>query len=464
MTIRYLIAITSIFCIFITSCKIGKEYSRPVMEDMPSNFENDADYESGVPSDIGWSTFYTDTVLQKLIDQALENNKDVLIATARIKEMIANKRIKFAGLFPEIGIEGLANKEFLNYGGHSQKYDPEVHGIFTPKWEIDIWGNLRWQNEGGIADYMQSVEAQRALKLTIVAQVAQTYFGLKALDRELEIVKQTLISRKEAVHLAKLRYDGGLTSEIPYRQSLVELARTETLVPSLQNEIKLQENDLFILLGEFPAQNMIRSYTKFDLDEEITPAPLIIDLPSTLLERRPDVREAEQKLIKANADVGVALTDMFPKLTLTGKLGAETDEFSNFLKSPTWFVQGLLTGPVFNMGKNKAKHRAAQAAFEQELYRYEKTIINVFKEVNNAIITYQKVKEVRASREGLYESATSYLKLARLQYINGIINYIDVLDAQRQLFDAEISLNDAILQELLAAVSLYKVLGGGLDK
>ena len=463
MTIKYLVVVTSIFCILFSSCKIGKEYSRPVIDDMPPTF-NDRGFEEGLSSDIGWSTFYTDTILQQMIDKALDNNKDVLIATARIKEMIANKRIKFAGLFPEIGIEGLANREFLNYGGHFQKYSPEVHGIFTPKWELDIWGNLRWQNDAGIAQYMQSIEAQRALKLTIVAKVAQTYFELRALDRELEIVKQTLIARKEAVHIAKLRYDGGLTSEIPYRQSLVELARTETLVPSLENEIKLQENDLFVLLGQFPGGSIRRSYDKFDLDEEIISTPLIVDLPSTLLERRPDVREAEQKLIKANADVGVALTDMFPKLTLTGKLGAETDEFSNFLKSPTWFVQGLLTGSVFNMGKNKAKHKAAQAAFEQELYSYEKTIINVFKEVNNAIVTYQKVKDVRASREGLYESAKSYHKLARLQYINGITNYIDVLDAQRQLFDAEISLNDAVLQELLASVSLYKVLGGGLEQ
>lgn len=463
MISKYLLIIVSVFCVFITSCKVGKEYSRPEMQDMPSSFDN-RDFSEGISSDIGWSTFYTDTILQSLIDQALEYNKDVLIATARIKEMIANKRIKFAGLFPEVGIEGLANREFTNYGGQAQKYSPKIHGIFTPKWEIDIWGNLRWQNEGGIAQYMESVEAQRALRLTIVAQVAQSYFELKALDRELEIVKQTLIARKEGVHFAKLRYDGGLTSEIPYRQSLVELARTETLVPSLENEIKLKENDLFVLLGQFPSGNLRRTYNTFDLDEEIISTPLIVDLPSTLLERRPDVREAEQKLIKANADVGVAITDMFPKLTLTGDLGFETNELASFLKSPTWFVQGLLTGPIFNMGKNKAKHKGAQAAFEQELYSYEKTIINVFKEVNNAISTYQKVKEVRSSREGLYESAKSYHKLARLQYINGIINYIDVLDAQRQLFDAEISLNDAVLQELLAAVSLYKVLGGGLEQ
>jgi multidrug efflux system outer membrane protein len=457
--IKYIFIVTITASFAFLSCKVGQKYSRPSM-DMPQHFE-DKGFEEGTAADIGWSNLYTDTILQGMISQALEHNKDMLIATARIKEMIANKRIKFAGLFPEIGVEALGQREYLNYGGDNKKYSPEVHGILTFGWELDIWGKLRWQNDAGIAAYMQSVEAQRALQLTIVSQVAQSYFELKALDRELDIVKQTLAARKEGVHFAKLRYEGGLTSEIPYRQSLVELARTETLVPSLENEIKLKENDLAVLLGEFPSSAIPRGE---DINQQRKPKSLPVDLPSSLLERRPDVRQAEQKLIEANANVGVALTNMFPSIRLTGKLGGENSELTDFLKSPTWFISGILTGPIFNMGKNKATHNAAKAAFEQEAYRYEKTILNVFKEVNNAINTFQKMKEVRESRQGLYESAKSYHSLARLQYVNGIINYIDVLDAQRQLFDAEIALNNAILDELLSTVSLYKALGGGLVK
>ena len=308
---------------------------------------------------------------------------------------------------------------------------------------------------------MQSVEAQKALRLTIISQVAQNYFELKALDRELEIVKQTLEARKEGVRFAKLRFEGGLTSEITYKQSIVELARTETLIPSLENEIKLKENDLSTLLGRFPGE-VLRSKT--DISEIPTPPNLPIDLPSTLLKRRPDVAEAEQRLIAANAEVGVALTSMFPSLKLTGRVGGENSELANFLKSPTWFVGSGLSGPLFNFGKNKAGHNAAKAAYEQEIYSYEKTVQNVFKEVNNAINSFQKAKEVRVSREKLYESVQSYQNLSRLQYVNGIISYMDVLDAQRQLFDAEISLNDAILAELNSVVMLYKVLGGGLKE
>ena len=458
--IKYIIGFILLGSILLGSCKIGKSFQRPVMTDMPDTFETDG-LQDGSIADIGWSTLYSDTILQQLIGQALDHNKDVLIATARIKEMIANKRISFANMLPEIGLDGLAQREYLNYGGDNKKFTPEIHADITFGWEVDIWGKLRWANEAGVAEYMQSVEAQKALRLTIISQVAQNYFELKALDRELEIVKQTLEARKEGVRFAKLRFEGGLTSEITYKQSIVELARTETLIPSLENEIKLKENDLSTLLGRFPGE-VLRSKT--DISEIPTPPNLPIDLPSTLLKRRPDVAEAEQRLIAANAEVCVALTSMFPSLKLTGRVGGENSELANFLKSPTWFVGSGLSGPLFNFGKNKAGHNAAKAAYEQEIYSYEKTVQNVFKEVNNAINSFQKAKEVRVSREKLYESVQSYQNLSRLQYVNGIISYMDVLDAQRQLFDAEISLNDAILAELNSVVMLYKVLGGGLKE
>lgn len=445
--------------VLLSSCKMGQKYQQPEMN-IPQSFEDRGMLE-GNTADVGWGTLYPDTVLQALITKALEHNKDLLIATARIKEMAANKRIKFAGLFPEIGVEVAGQREYLNYGGDSKTYDPELRANLNVSWELDIWGKLRWANEAGVAAYLQTVEAQRAMHLTIVAEVAQAYFELKALDRKLEIVKQTLEARREGVHFAKLRYEGGLTSEIPYRQSLVELARTETMIPNLENEIKLKENDLFVLVGEFPVGAIPRGE---DLSHQQIPQSLPVDLPSSLLKRRPDMIQAEQKLIEANANVGIAYTSMFPSLRLTGRLGGENSELTDFLKSPTWFVSGVLTGPIFNMGKNKATHNAAKAAYEQEVYSYEKSVLEAFKEVNNAILTFNKTKEVYHSQEALYNSAKSYHELAKLQYVNGAVSYIDVLDAQRQFFDAEIALNDAILNELVSVVVLYKALGGGIIK
>jgi multidrug efflux system outer membrane protein len=428
---------------------------------MPQAFETGS-MARGDASDIGWSTLYSDTVLQGLITKALNHNKDMLVAVARIKEIVANKRISFANLFPEIRGELAGQKEHLNYRGDNSKYTPELRANLNVSWELDVWGKLRWANDAGVATYMQTVEAQKALHLTIVAQVAQSYFELKALDRELEIVKQTLGARREGTRFAKLRYEGGLTSEIPYRQSLVELARTETLIPNLENEIKLKENDLFVLAGKFPSGSISR--VGDDINHQLIPQSLPVDLPSSLLKRRPDMIQAEQKLIEANARVGIAYTEMFPSLSLTGRFGGENDELSSFLKSPTWFISGVLTGPIFNMGKNKARHSAAKAAYEQEVYTYEKSVLEAFKEVNNSIVTFNKMKEVYRSQEALYNSAKSYHELAKLQYVNGVISYIDLLDAQRQFFDAEIALNTAILNELSSMVGLYKALGGGVLK
>lgn len=459
---RVLYPILLVFAVVLSlfSCRVGRSFRTPELKEMPATFDEEGMTE-GTTADIGWSTLYADTVLQGLISRALDHNKDMLAAAARVRELMAAKRITFAKMFPGAGMDLYGDREYLNYGGDNKKYDPELHANLTFGWEIDIWGNLRWQNEAAVAAYLQSVEAQRALRLTIVSQVAQMYFDLKALDRELSIVRQTLEARRDAVHFATLRYEGGLTSEIPYRQSLVELARTETLLPKLENEIKLKENDLSVLLGEFPA-GIPRGGS--DLGDVQMGTELPVDLPSSLLERRPDVRQAEQALREANAKVGVALTDMFPKLRLTANLGAENAELTDFLKSPTWFVSGALTGPLFQLGSKRAAHKAAKAAYEQQVYAYEKKILEVFKEVNNALVTYRKSREMRRSADALYRSALSYNKLAKLQYVNGVVSYMDVLDAQRQLFDSEIAVNDAILTEFTATVSLYKALGGGLER
>lgn len=452
----FLIVTCIVLFLFFPSCKIGHKYVAPEIENMPDTFETYG-LKKGVAADIGWSSLYNDTILRQLIDTALENNKDALIATARIKELMARKKISFANMFPNVGVNILAQNEELTTG----EKDPLLQAQLTTSWEIDIWGKLRWENEASIAEYMQSIEAQRALKLTIIAEVAQAYFELKTLDRELSIIEQTLEARKESVRILKLRYDAGLTSEIPYRQSLVELTRTETLIPDLKRQIAQKENELAVLMGKFPSVNIPRTKS---ISEYQIPPSLPVEMPSTLLNRRPDVIIAEQKIKQANAKAGVAYTSMFPSLNMSARYGFEHSELSEFLKNPLWFISGSLVGPIFDMGKNKANYDASKAAYEAEVYNYEKRILGVFQEVNNAIIAYIKMHEKRESNTILYESAKDYHNLARIQYINGTINYIDVLDAQRQLFDAEISLNNAILNEEISIVSLYKALGGGVIK
>ena len=439
--IQHIAIISAALCL-LASCKVGKRYARPELN-LPDQIEATTEGDSSSVADIPWESLYEDETLRQLIHKALENNKDVNIAAARLKEMMAARRISFADLFPDVKANVYFGKEQLNYGGNDPKPDPEHGAKLVYSWELDLWGRLRWANEAAIAEYFASVENVRALQMTIVAEVATNYYQLRALDRELSIVQQTLTARREGVRLAKLRYEGGLTPETAYNQAQVEMARTETLVPNLERQIEIKESDLSMLLGEYTG--------------EIPRGAL----PSTLLERRPDMRQAELTLQAANARVGIAKANMFPRITLTGDLGFESNEVSTLLKSGAWNVIGGLAQPLVGLAKNRANLKAAQARYEQEVLQYQKSVLGAFKEVNNAIVTVRKVKEVRASMEKLESSARNYLELAQLQYINGVTSYMDVLDAQRGLLDAQIGLNDAVLNELLSIVSLYKALGGG---
>ena len=444
------------FSLAFSSCKLGKEYARPDLN-LPETIDGVTTDTASV-SDIPWQSLYQDTVLQNLISQALENNKDMKIAAAKIKEMMAAKRINFSRLFPSLGATLHGDTEVTNYGGSDNRSaDPQFDAKLNLRWELDLWGNIRWANEADIAAYMQSIEAQRALKLTIIAGVAAGYYELCALDEELSIVRQTLDARREGVRLAKLRYEGGLTSETAYNQALVELARTETLIPDLERQIQIKESDLSLLLGDY--SHPIRRGRI--LSEQHLPDALPAGLPSSLVERRPDIRQAEMALKEANAQVGVAYTDLFPKISLTGIFGLESNELGNFLKSPYWNPIADLTQPLFAMGRNKARLKVARAQYEQAVYGYEKTVIEAFKEVNDAIVSVRKAKEVRQSQAKLEVAARKYLELAQLQYINGVTNYMDVLDAQREFLSAQIGLNSAVCNELLSIVYLYRALGGG---
>ena len=441
----------------LTSCKVGKSYVRPDLH-LPDSLERSQDSVSFGDQD--WRDIYTDATLRSLIERALDHNKDMLIAAARVKEMAAQKRISTAALLPDIKGKVTGERELENHGGDAFKRSDTFEAQFLVSWEVDLWGNLRWARSASIAEYLQSIEAQRALQMTIVAEVAQAYYELVALDTELDIVKQTLKAREEGVRLARIRFAGGLTSETSYRQAQVELARTATLVPDLERKISLKENDIAYLAGEYP-NKISRSRL---LQEFNSPETLPVGLPSTLLERRPDIRQAEQKLIAANAKVGVAYTNMFPRLALTGGFGSESTSLSELLKSPYAVMEGALLTPIFGWGKNRAALKAKKAAYEAEVHSYEKSVLEAFKETRNAIVNFNKIKEVYELRANLERSAKSYMDLAQLQYINGVINYLDVLDAQRGYFDAQIGLSNAIRDELIAVVQLYKALGGGWEQ
>ena len=449
MKLNHLIFIFLIF-IFI-GCKIGKQYESPEMN-MPDTYQSDLSDTSTV-ADLDWWEVYNDSLLVKYITLAIENNQDLKIAISRVEEYRSLKRISESDLFPSISIEG--EREHTVSSGSIKETDNELYADLS--WELDLWGRLRWQRDAGIADYMATAEDKNAVYQSLIANVATTYFELMAAKRELEIIQQTAVSREEGVKIAELRYKGGLTSETPLQQAEVELAKTLTLVPEVKYTIRKKNNLLSTLMGQFPENTLLSTY----LLEHKLPDSVPIGLPSDLLSRRPDIRKAEQDVVSANAKVGMAFTNMFPRISLSAEYGYQSDALSDLFSSPYNYLYGQLLSPIFNAGANRARHKAAKAVLEQKVLTYDKVVLKSFEETSNALGNVNRAKSVRNSLIKLEESSRTYLKLANLQHINGVVSYIDVLDAQRLLFDAEIRLNNAIRDEKIAYVNLYKSLGGG---
>ncbi len=443
----------------LASCKLGKEYVRPEINLPELDKEKTAEADTASFADMPWWEVYGDTILQGLIRKTLDQNKDMLTAQAKIKELAALKRVDLSKLFPQIDGKLYVDKDAENYGGNHYKSSPEFTGKFLLSWEVDLWGNLRWGMEKSKAQLLGAMDNRQALQVSLVAQMAQSYFELVALDHRLKIVRQTLRAREEGVRLAKIRFEGGLTSETSYQQAQVELARTATLIPDLERSISEKENEIALLTGNFPYQ--IPRVELEQIASQWADKEIPMGLSSALLERRPDIRVAEKNLIAANAEVGVAFTNLFPKLTLTAQYGLESGELKDFFRSPAHFLSANLLAPIFAMGRNRAQLKAKKAAYEQQVYQYEKQVIIAFKEVRNALVGFNKSKEVFASRKKLEDAAYSNNQLANLQYLNGYISYLDVLDAQRGYFDAQLSMSDAVLGKQLALVQLYKALGGG---
>lgn len=410
-------------------------------------------------ADVEWWEFYGDEVLKGFIEHALENNKDVNIATAKVEQLRALNRMDRAAWFPKIGASAMIDNEVENYTDSGHKTIPQIDLKLDLSWEIDLWGSIRWANERSKADYMASVEAERAMRMTIIAEVATAYYELLALENELLIVNRTLQTRMEGVEQARLRYEGGLTSETVYQQAQVEYASTAALIPAIETKIAVTKSALKALMGEYPDFEM--EYSRMKILDRDVPVALPLGLPSELLTRRPDLRESEQRLKAASAAVGVAYTDRFPKLTLGVTGGWENGSFTNFFSAPYSLVVGKLAAPLFEFGRRKAKYQAAIHAYDVARLDYEERVLMAFKECSDAYVRYCNARRTTQLKNELREAALKYVELATFQYRYGGTKYIDVLDAQRRYFDAQIGQSNAVRDEYIALVQLYKALGGG---
>ncbi len=425
---------------------------------MPAEYTPGFESDTASVADIAWWEFYTDSTLCRIMRLTLENNRDLLKAAAKVEQARELYGIDKANMLPEIGATVAASYETNNYNGSGTTKDPEYDLKFPISWEINLWGSLSWAKKSGAARYAASVEDMRAMRMTLIAEVATAYFRLIALDNELNIVRQTLATRKESLEQARIRFEGGLTSETVYQQAKVEYSTAASLIPNLERQVTVARNALTMLMGEYPREILERGELALNLD---LPTKIPSGVPSTLLQRRPDLKAAEQRLAAAMADVGLNYANRFPSLRIGFTPGFENDQLADFFKSPFTYTIGSITGPIFDFGRRKRKHKAAIAVYDQARFDYEKAVIQAFTEVNTAIATYKHIQETRKLKVDLRDATVKYVQLAHLQYRGGTLNYIDVLDAQRRYFDAQIGVSNALRDEYLALINLYKVLGGG---
>ena len=444
----------------LTGCfMIGPDYQQPDAS-IPETWRF-APAETVAATDNHWWQQFGDPQLTRLIEQALLHNKDLQIATATVEEYLGLYGVTRSALFPQVSGSASGEQQKISeagYGGSASPAFSSIQAALNLSWEIDVWGRLRRATEAARANLYGQEEVRRTVVLTLVTGVARSYVQLRELDLRLVIAKQTLIDRQEAYRIAQVRFEGELNSEAQVRQAESEVHNAAAFVPQLESQVAQKEHELSVLLGHNPSA-MERGLPLAELHSPGIPA----GLPSDLLARRPDIRQAEQDLIAASANIGVAKGEYFPKFTVTGTFGGASADFSRLLSGPAgmWSYGMGLAMPLFTAGKIAGQVKAAEARERQALLSYQNTLLQAFRETEDALVDNKKTQEqVQAlSRQEL--ALREYLRLAWLRYNNGLTNYLEVLDAQRNLFNVRLSLATGRSNALQAVINVYKAFGGG---
>ena len=447
-----------------SGCTVGPNYKRPMVA-VPGSYrgmipEQTTQTQIGSLGDQKWWEIFQDEQLRAFIRTALQQNYDLRIAASRVIEAQAQVGITRADQFPSLsggaGIADLrsAQSKFL------PAFETSTGQVnLSAAWELDFWGKFRRATEAARANLLASEWARQEVISTLVANVSAAYFQLRALDLQLEISKRTLDSRQESLRLTRVLANGGATSllDVSQAEQLVFTASAE--VPALEQQIVQQENFLSILMGQNPG-DITRGQT---LTEQRQPPQVPPGLPSSLLERRPDIREAEAQLIAANAQIGVARAAYFPEISLNGNGGFESSALTGLFSGPAgaWSFGASLTEPIFTADRLRSGVRLAEARQETAVLLYQQSIQAAFRSVSDGLVAYRKTHEFRVQQESLFQSAQDAARLSRMRYTGGATGYLEVLTNETNAFSAELGLAQARLNELLALVQLYESLGGG---
>jgi multidrug efflux system outer membrane protein len=447
---------------FAPGCAVGPNYKRPSV-DSPSNFREDNTPSNSSFADTDWWHVYQDATLQALVREAFTNNYDLRIALARVEQSRALAMQARSQFVPSVNYNGVVSRgrnavlgsAFPNNGTTVSTASATLNAL----WELDFWGRVRRLNEAARARFVASEEARRSVRLILLSEVAADYFRLIELDQELDIASRTTNSFTESLKIFNQRVAGGTASALESSRAEAALADAAAAIPAILDEMSRAENELCLLLGRVPGP-IVRAGPPL---ESMAPPNVPAGLPSSLLERRPDVREAEQLLRSANAQIGESVAEFFPKIGLTALLGRVSPELSAFTlgSANAWGIAATASGPLFEGGRLVGQYHQTKAARDEALLHYRQTALASLRDVSNALISRERLAEVREQRARQVTALETAVKLSSERYVAGKASYFEVLEAQQQLFPAEITLSRTQRDQLLAMVELYKSLGGG---
>jgi multidrug efflux system outer membrane protein len=458
---------SAIILLFFTGCTLGPNYSRPKIV-TPEN-HRDAQTPAAAESlaDVPWWELFKDPVLQELIREGLKNNYDLRAAAARVEEARAQIGVTKSFLYPQVGASVTGTTQQVSRKSEPPQTltsDRTFNNLFaglSVAWELDVFGKIRRQTEAATATYVATDMDRRGVYIALVGDVAQNYFTLRELDLELEIARRTVGLNDETVQFYQTRLDGGVSNQLEVDQAVANRSRTASTIPDLKRRIANQENLISYLIGRNPGP-IARGAV---LTDQYYPPAIPAGLPAALLERRPDVQIAEQLLVAANANIGAAKALFFPDISLSAAVGGLSRNINIFDKrAAIWSVSGGFFQPIFQGWRLFWNYKGTMARFDEALAQYEKAAQNGFREVADALVAIERLREVRAEQEAQVAALQNSSQLSRHRYDVGLSNYLEILIADQNLFDAELLLARTRGAEINAVVQLYRALGGGWDE
>lgn len=448
--------VTLLLALAAAGCMVGPnlEKPEPVTEEQ---FRFDSIQGDSIIN-LAWWELYDDPMLDTLIYMALERNQEVLIAMSRIDQAYAVLGMSKADLWPSLGYDVSATYSKPDAAGQSS--NPGALYNITPNvyWELDFWGKVRRANQAALAEIVASEEALRLVQISLIAAVADGYFQLLDYDRRLEISRRTWETRKQSLWIIDQRFEKGIVPEIDLNQAQQQEAIAAVAIPVYERQVSQTENYLSILIGENP-----RNIQRGTLDRLLIPPDIPVGIPSELLQRRPDLVQAEQLFYAETARIGVAQAMRFPSFSITGALGVASGDLSSLISGDAliYSIGGSMLGPIFNWGKNKRRVEIQKEVAKQALYRYEQSVLNAFREVDDALIDIQTYKKESESRQRQMDAAINAARLSRARYDGGQTAYLEVLDTERSMFNSELETTAVRRYYLSSYIYLYKALGGG---